>query len=192
MRSSDSKTDRSGAEKARPSLKARLEESIVWICGGCVAAGVVAGLMLAKDSRLLSLFSGAQGGQSQGAVTIDSHAQSRPSTSTAQKWIDGQVLGRYKQIDSSWKPSCNTCSLVIRRVANDLIAFETNNAVIGSAYLHPTKSHWIGHAEFLAPSEGWDKSPLEVILTFDASKAEVRFVQVSNGFAWNASYQLTN
>jgi len=171
----------------KASLKSRLEESIVWVALGCCALGVLGGLTLAKESAILKWIS------APAAVPTSSPAGTSERLSNspvAKRWTDGELIGSYRQLGTSTtQRPCDSCRLEIRKVTIDQIAFETNNGVIGSAYLvDGAKGLWAGQAQFIPETKGWERTLLLVRIKFDGKMVEVNFAPVGGG-AWDAYYK---
>ena len=172
--------------QARRSIRSRLEESIVWVSLGFLATGIAAGLALAKDSEVLKWIAPKE----KTAVTDCADPNAVQSASpVASRWTNGRLIGKYSQVSTPPpQTNCDSCELEIRSVTKDQVAFETNNGVIGSAYLDPKTHIWSGHAQFIPETKGWERTIILVKLRYDNNSATLTLAP-NGGTSWDVGYR---
>lgn len=166
-------------------LKARLEESIVWVSIGVFSAGLLLGLALAKDSVFARMTAKAE----LAAASPGSSSSTTPNVELKSiPALSQKSSVTYRQVDSTGgQPNCATCTIAIFKIAQDVIVFSTNNGLIGSAHFDKSSASWKGHAQFSEGNEYWKKVLIFVEMEISTASVKAK-LKPTEGSPWGVRY----
>jgi hypothetical protein len=167
------------------SLKTRLEESIAWVAIGVFTAGVLLGLAIAKDSVFTRWV-----GKSESPASQGNEPQISPPNGGLKSMphVDKSPSNLFRQVESlGEQPNCNTCTITVFKISSDLIAFATNNGLVGSAYFEKSSGRYKGHAQFADGGEYWKKTLIFVELNVKPDSINAVLTPLDGG-PWEVRY----